>query len=158
MDISKSIIHSLHLYLKKILKHPKNSSGPRWIWTTEHQQQNHNRPLLRRPVAHPTSHPSSGDPNPGIEHHRLVHHHLHCVHPEVRSNLFWDFGVFNSFDVKLIPWVVEVAHFAPSSRVFGSGELVIDTAQIAKRYHRYFIVDILSVLPLSTDCGLEVYN
>ncbi|KAG4968218.1 hypothetical protein JHK87_033869 [Glycine soja] len=41
------------------------------------------------------------------------------------------------------------AYIAPSSRVFGRGELVIDPAQIAKRYlRRYFIVDFLSVLPL----------
>lgn len=41
------------------------------------------------------------------------------------------------------------AYIAPSSRVFGRGELVIDSAQIAKRYLcRYFIIDFLSVLPL----------
>jgi cyclic nucleotide gated channel len=42
-----------------------------------------------------------------------------------------------------------IAYVAPSSRVFGRGELVIDPAQIATRYlSRYFIVDFLSVLPL----------
>ncbi|KAK4764351.1 hypothetical protein SAY87_013789 [Trapa incisa] len=41
------------------------------------------------------------------------------------------------------------AYIAPSSRVFGRGELVIDPAQIAKRYLRsYFFIDLLSVLPL----------
>ncbi|KAM0040724.1 putative IQ motif, EF-hand binding, cyclic nucleotide-binding domain, Ion transport [Helianthus debilis subsp. tardiflorus] len=41
------------------------------------------------------------------------------------------------------------AYIAPSSRVFGRGELVIDSGQIAKRYLRwYFIIDFLSVLPL----------
>ncbi|KAJ7979605.1 putative Cyclic nucleotide-gated ion channel [Quillaja saponaria] len=41
------------------------------------------------------------------------------------------------------------AYIAPSSRVFGRGELVIDPAQIAKRYLRhYFIIDFLSMLPL----------
>lgn len=41
------------------------------------------------------------------------------------------------------------AYIAPSSRVFGRGELVIDPARIAKRYLRgYFIIDFLSVLPL----------
>ncbi|XP_050203362.1 probable cyclic nucleotide-gated ion channel 5 [Mercurialis annua] len=41
------------------------------------------------------------------------------------------------------------AYIAPSSRVFGRGELVIDPAQIAKRYLRqYFIIDFLSILPL----------
>ncbi|KAM7477141.1 hypothetical protein LguiB_024384 [Lonicera macranthoides] len=41
------------------------------------------------------------------------------------------------------------AYIAPSSQVFGRGELVIDPAKIAKRYLRsYFIIDFLSVLPL----------
>lgn len=41
------------------------------------------------------------------------------------------------------------AFIAPSSRVFGRGELVIDPEQIAKRYlRRLFIVDFLSVFPL----------
>lgn len=41
------------------------------------------------------------------------------------------------------------AFIAPSSRVFGRGELVIDPAQIADRYlRRYFIVDFAAVLPL----------
>ncbi|KAE8710481.1 putative cyclic nucleotide-gated ion channel 8 [Hibiscus syriacus] len=41
------------------------------------------------------------------------------------------------------------AYIAPSSRVFGRGELVIDPAKIAKRYlKQYFIIDFLAVLPL----------
>jgi cyclic nucleotide gated channel len=41
------------------------------------------------------------------------------------------------------------AFIAPSSRVFGRGELVIDTMEIAKRYfRRFFIADLLSILPL----------
>ncbi|KAE8767610.1 putative cyclic nucleotide-gated ion channel 9 [Hordeum vulgare] len=41
------------------------------------------------------------------------------------------------------------AFIAPSSRVFGRGELVINNREIAHRYlHRFFIVDLLSVLPL----------
>ncbi|KAL5725664.1 hypothetical protein ACHQM5_008783 [Ranunculus cassubicifolius] len=42
------------------------------------------------------------------------------------------------------------AFIAPSSRVFGRGELVIDPAQIAKRYLKsgIFMVDFLSILPL----------
>ncbi|KAL6493909.1 putative cyclic nucleotide-gated ion channel 8 [Orobanche gracilis] len=41
------------------------------------------------------------------------------------------------------------AFIAPSSRVFGRGELVIDPKEIAQRYiHRYFFVDLFSVLPL----------
>lgn len=47
------------------------------------------------------------------------------------------------------------AYIAPSSRVFGRGELVIDPAQIAKRYlQRYFMVDFLAVLPLPQVCHL----
>ncbi|KAA8516169.1 hypothetical protein F0562_019348 [Nyssa sinensis] len=37
---------------------------------------------------------------------------------------------------------------APSSRVFGRGELIEDRYAIAKRYFFYFIIDVLSVLPL----------
>ncbi|KAH6789666.1 cyclic nucleotide gated channel 8 [Perilla frutescens var. frutescens] len=41
------------------------------------------------------------------------------------------------------------AYIAPSSRVFGRGELVIDPKEIATRYIcRYFFVDLFSVLPL----------
>lgn len=41
------------------------------------------------------------------------------------------------------------AFIAPSSRIFGRGELVIDPIQIAKRYlSTYFIIDFLAVLPL----------
>ena len=45
------------------------------------------------------------------------------------------------------------AYIAPSSRVFGRGELVIDTIQIAKRYlQRWFFVDLVAVLPLPQVC------
>lgn len=51
------------------------------------------------------------------------------------------------------------ANIAPSSRVFGRGELVIDPAQIAKRYlKRIFIVDFLSVLPLPQVWGSRYPN
>ncbi|GLT85354.1 hypothetical protein SLE2022_035450 [Rubroshorea leprosula] len=41
------------------------------------------------------------------------------------------------------------AYIAPSSRVFGRGELVINPAKIAKHYLlRYFMVDFLAVFPL----------
>lgn len=47
------------------------------------------------------------------------------------------------------------AYIAPSSRVFGRGELVIDPAEIAKRYlQRYFVADFLSVLPLPQVCAV----
>jgi len=42
---------------------------------------------------------------------------------------------------------------APSSRVFGRGELNVDPKAIAKRYlFSYFIIDILSILPLPQVC------
>ncbi|OIW11959.1 hypothetical protein TanjilG_02166 [Lupinus angustifolius] len=48
-----------------------------------------------------------------------------------------------------ISFQFRTAFIAPSSRVFGRGELVIDPSQIAKRYlQRYFIVDFISVLPM----------
>ncbi|CAI0394576.1 unnamed protein product [Linum tenue] len=41
------------------------------------------------------------------------------------------------------------AYIAPSSRVFGRGELVIDPTQIAKRYmQHYFWIDFLAIFPL----------
>ncbi|CAK9187419.1 unnamed protein product [Ilex paraguariensis] len=41
------------------------------------------------------------------------------------------------------------AYVAPSSRVFGRGELVIDSTKIASRYmHRDFWLDLLAALPL----------
>ncbi|KAL1059661.1 hypothetical protein V6Z11_1Z019500 [Gossypium hirsutum] len=50
------------------------------------------------------------------------------------------------------------AYIAPSSRVFGRGELVIDPAQIAKRYlQRYFIIDFLAVAPLPQIVGAFWY-
>lgn len=41
------------------------------------------------------------------------------------------------------------AYVAPSSRVFGRGELVIDSSKIAKRYlYKDFWLDLLAALPL----------
>lgn len=51
------------------------------------------------------------------------------------------------------------AYIAPSSRVFGRGELVIDPAKIAKRYLRWhFIIDLLSVVPIPQVCELHYFN
>lgn len=48
-----------------------------------------------------------------------------------------------------ITFQFRTAFIAPSSRVFGRGELVINPRDIAKRYlQRYFIVDFISVLPM----------
>ncbi|KAF5201469.1 Cyclic nucleotide-gated ion channel [Thalictrum thalictroides] len=47
-------------------------------------------------------------------------------------------------------YVLSILYIAPSSRVYGRGELVIDPAEIAKRYLQggLFFVDFLSILPL----------
>ncbi|VFQ83541.1 unnamed protein product [Cuscuta campestris] len=57
--------------------------------------------------------------------------------------------IIDSFYVIRIILQFRTAYIAPSSRVFGRGELVIDPQQIANRYiHRYFAVDLLSILPV----------
>ncbi|CAM0875726.1 unnamed protein product [Alopecurus aequalis] len=57
--------------------------------------------------------------------------------------------VVDLFFVARIALQFRTAFIAPSSRVFGRGELVIDTMEIAKRYfRRFFVADLLSVLPL----------
>ncbi|OIT38534.1 PREDICTED: cyclic nucleotide-gated ion channel 1-like [Nicotiana attenuata] len=56
------------------------------------------------------------------------------------TDLFYIFHIVLQFRTGFI---------APSSRVFGRGELIEDSSAIAKRYLKsYFIVDILAVLPL----------
>ncbi|KAL9250969.1 putative cyclic nucleotide-gated ion channel 8 [Drosera capensis] len=81
----------------------------------------------------------------------IIHHHSECLGMDLKLavttttlrtlvDAFYLIHMFLQF---------RTAYVAPSSRVFGRGELVIDPAQIAKRYlQRYFIVDFLSVLPL----------
>ncbi|PKA50889.1 putative cyclic nucleotide-gated ion channel 5 [Apostasia shenzhenica] len=57
--------------------------------------------------------------------------------------------LIDSFYLLRMALQFRTAYIAPSSRVFGRGELVIDPAQIAYRYlRRFFIVDFLAVLPL----------
>ncbi|KAF5206590.1 Cyclic nucleotide-gated ion channel protein [Thalictrum thalictroides] len=58
--------------------------------------------------------------------------------------------VVDVFYVLRIVLQFRTAYIAPSSRVYGRGELVIDPAEIAKRYLRggLLIVDFLSILPL----------
>ncbi|XP_044948986.1 putative cyclic nucleotide-gated ion channel 9 [Hordeum vulgare subsp. vulgare] len=57
--------------------------------------------------------------------------------------------LFDIFFVARIVLQFRTAFIAPSSRVFGRGELVIDTVEIAKRYcRRFFIADVFSILPL----------
>ena len=53
------------------------------------------------------------------------------------------------FHILRIIFQFRTGFIAPSSRVFGRGELVDDPLSIAKRYlSTYFIVDVLSILPL----------
>ncbi|KAL6622663.1 hypothetical protein ACP70R_018527 [Stipagrostis hirtigluma subsp. patula] len=55
----------------------------------------------------------------------------------------------DAFYLARIALQFRTAYIAPSSRVFGRGELVIDRAAIARRYlGRFFVVDVLSVLPM----------
>lgn len=57
--------------------------------------------------------------------------------------------IIDVFYIARIVLQFRTAFIAPSSRVFGRGELVIDPKEIANRYvHRYFFVDLFSVLPL----------
>lgn len=57
--------------------------------------------------------------------------------------------IIDAFYLFHMAFQFRTAYIAPSSRVFGRGELVIDPAQIAKRYLcSYFIIDFLAVLPL----------
>lgn len=57
--------------------------------------------------------------------------------------------IIDAFYLVRMAFQFRTAFIAPSSRVFGRGELVIDPQQIASRYlQRYFIVDFCSVLPL----------
>ncbi|OAY62606.1 putative cyclic nucleotide-gated ion channel 6 [Ananas comosus] len=57
--------------------------------------------------------------------------------------------IVDSFYLMHMVLQFRTAFTAPSSRVFGRGELVIDPAQIARRYLRsYFLMDFLAVVPL----------
>ncbi|CAH9075762.1 unnamed protein product [Cuscuta epithymum] len=57
--------------------------------------------------------------------------------------------IIDSFYIIRMILQFRTAYIAPSSRIFGRGELVIDPKQIAGRYiHRYFTVDLLSILPI----------
>ncbi|KAJ4728130.1 Cyclic nucleotide-gated ion channel 1 [Melia azedarach] len=58
-------------------------------------------------------------------------------------------SIIDIFYVLRIIFQFRTGFIAPSSRVFGRGELVDDPSAIAKRYlASYFIVDILAILPL----------
>jgi cyclic nucleotide gated channel len=56
---------------------------------------------------------------------------------------------FDLFYILRIIFQFRTGFIAPSSRVFGRGELIDDPAAITKRYlTSYFIIDILSIIPL----------
>lgn len=58
-------------------------------------------------------------------------------------------SVIDSFYLVHILVQFRTAYVAPSSRVFGRGELVIDSSKIASRYLRKdFLLDVLATLPL----------
>ncbi|KAK4410986.1 putative cyclic nucleotide-gated ion channel 8 [Sesamum angolense] len=74
-----------------------------------------------------------------------------CLH--IHDNLAYTTttlrSVIDAFYLVRMILQFRTAFIAPSSRVFGRGELVIDPKEIANRYiHRYFFVDLASVLPL----------
>lgn len=63
-------------------------------------------------------------------------------------------SIVDIFYILHIIFQFHTGFIAPSSRVFGRGELVEAPSAIAKRYlSTYFIIDILSILPLPQVCG-----
>lgn len=81
--------------------------------------------------------------------------------PEVKAEMCMDASVPLERALTIIRSAVDVFYFiqivvrfhtayvAPSSRVFGRGELVIDSSKIAKRYlYKDFWLDLLAALPL----------
>ena len=62
-------------------------------------------------------------------------------------------SLFDAFYVLHIIFQFRTGFIAPSSQVFGRGERVTDPMALAKRYlSTYFLVDILSILPLPQVC------
>ena len=62
-------------------------------------------------------------------------------------------SLFDAFYVLHIIFQFRTGFIAPSSQVFGRGETITDPAAIAKRYlSTYFLIDILSILPLPQVC------
>lgn len=85
--------------------------------------------------------------------------------PVVKNDLCIDIGLNLEVALTVIRTIVDVfymiqiyirfrtAYVAPSSRVFGRGELVIDPSKIASRYFRkLFFFDALAALPLPQVC------
>ena len=62
-------------------------------------------------------------------------------------------SLFDAFYVLHIIFQFRTGFIAPSSQVFGRGEVITDPVAIAKRYlSTYFLIDILSILPLPQVC------
>ena len=62
-------------------------------------------------------------------------------------------SLFYTFYVVRIIFQFRTGFISPSSRVFGRGETINDPVAIAKKYlSTYFIIDILSILPLPQVC------
>ncbi|GAB4850550.1 Putative cyclic nucleotide-gated ion channel 7 [Ancistrocladus abbreviatus] len=81
----------------------------------------------------------------------IIDHEIECLGMDLKLALTTTTlrTMIDAFYLIHISFQFRTAYIAPSSRVFGRGELVIDPAQIARRYlQRYFIIDFLSVLPL----------
>lgn len=81
--------------------------------------------------------------------------------PAVKDNFCIDIGLTLEVVLTIIRSIADIfytiqiyvrfrtAYVAPSSRVFGRGELVIDSSKIASRYLRkYFWLDVIAALPL----------
>ena len=62
-------------------------------------------------------------------------------------------SLFDAFYVIHIIFQFRTGFIAPSSQVFGRGEMITDPVAIAKRYlSTYFLIDILSILPFPQVC------
>ncbi|KAK2358953.1 cyclic nucleotide-gated channel [Trifolium repens] len=81
----------------------------------------------------------------------VINDHLHClgIDRKLATIVTTLRTIIDAFYLIHMALQFRTAYIAPSSRVFGRGELVIDSVQIAKRYlRRYFVIDFLSVLPV----------
>ncbi|XP_060175255.1 protein CNGC15c-like isoform X2 [Lycium barbarum] len=87
--------------------------------------------------------------------------------PVVQDDICIDIGVNLEIALTFIRSIADIfymiqifvrfrtAYVAPSSRVFGRGELVLDTSKIAKRYFRKeFLIDVIAALPLPQATGV----
>lgn len=74
---------------------------------------------------------------------------------EIAASLFRT--LIDAFYIIHIVFQFRTAYISPSSRVFGRGELVDDAKSIALKYlSSYFIIDVLSILPLPQVNGISL--